>query len=64
MIEEPKTTRYQITASMTPLEILSEGYGEYDDLYDPDEEEWKKDFEEMKRIAEECTLTEEDYIEF
>jgi hypothetical protein len=64
MIEEPQTTRYQITASMTPLELLSEGYGEYDDLYDPYGEELKKVFEELDRLAEEGLLTEEESIEF
>lgn len=64
MIEEPQTTRYQITASMTPLELLSEGYGEYDDLYDPYAEELKKVFEEMERLAEQGIVCDEEEIEF
>lgn len=49
---------------MTPLELLSEGYGEYDDLYDPYAEELKKVFEELERLAEEGVVSEEESIEF
>lgn len=43
MVNQPTTSRYQIVASMTPEELLSEGYASFDDFYDPVEEEWKKE---------------------
>ncbi|RUS96608.1 hypothetical protein DSM106972_086310 [Dulcicalothrix desertica PCC 7102] len=39
---QPITTRYQIESSMTPDELLSEGYANYDDFYDPEEEKLKE----------------------
>ncbi|BAZ71011.1 hypothetical protein NIES4106_58080 (plasmid) [Fischerella sp. NIES-4106] len=64
MVNEPTTTRYQIVASMTPDELLSEGYANFDDFYDPMQEEWKKAVKEMERIGRENTLSEEECQEF
>ncbi|NJL09363.1 MAG: hypothetical protein HC908_01530 [Calothrix sp. SM1_7_51] len=61
---EPKTSRYQIMASMTPEELLSEGYATYDDFYDPQEEEWKKAVEIMERISRETKFNEDELVEF
>jgi hypothetical protein len=49
---EPITTRYQIESSMTPDELLSEGYADFDDFYDPDEEK----LEELLRIEQQETI--------
>ncbi|MBF2018478.1 MAG: hypothetical protein HC836_26550 [Richelia sp. RM2_1_2] len=43
MSNQPKTSKYQIVSSMTPSELLSEGYANYDDFYDPCVEERKKE---------------------
>jgi hypothetical protein len=64
MIEEPKTTRYQIVSSMTVDELLSEGYANYDDFYEPWEEEWKIELEELERIARENPITDDECIPF
>jgi hypothetical protein len=40
--QKPKISRYQVMASMTPEELLSEGYANYDDFYDPQDEKEKK----------------------
>jgi hypothetical protein len=64
MIEEPKTTRYQIVSSMTVDELLSEGYANYDDFYDPWEEEWKIELEELERIARENPIPDDECIPF
>ncbi|BAY84469.1 hypothetical protein NIES267_39650 [Calothrix parasitica NIES-267] len=50
---EPNTTHYQIVSSMTADELLSEGYANYDDFYDPDQEEWKIEVEKMRQIVRE-----------
>lgn len=50
-------------ASMTPSELLSEGYASVDDLYDPEEEEWKKDVEEIQRIVRENNKFKKEYKE-
>jgi hypothetical protein len=42
IVDEPKTSRYQIVASMTVDELLSEGYADVDDFYDPEEEKEKQ----------------------
>ncbi len=63
MVNEPKTSRYQVVASMTPEELLSEGYASVDDLYDPEEEEWKKDVEEIQRIVRENNKFKKEYKE-
>jgi hypothetical protein len=63
MVNEPKTSRYQVLASMTPSELLSEGYASVDDLYDPEEEEWKKDVEEIQRIVRENNKFKKEYKE-
>jgi hypothetical protein len=63
MNNESNTSRYQIVSSMSVDELLSEGYGNYDDLYDPEEE---KDKEEIARGQEETrknTKSEEYYKE-
>lgn len=57
-------SRYQIMASMTPEELLSEGYATYDDFYDPQEEEWKQAVEEMERIVREKKFDDDECIEF
>jgi hypothetical protein len=68
MVNEPKTSRYQIISSMTPDEILSEGYGEYDDLYDPSEEERReeaaRDEEETRKNTKSEEYYKKHYIEF
>jgi hypothetical protein len=68
MVNEPKTSRYQIVSSMTPDEILSEGYGHYDDLYDHAQEERKKeielDKEETRKNAKSEEYYKKHYIEF
>ncbi|BAZ40238.1 hypothetical protein NIES4101_61990 [Calothrix sp. NIES-4101] len=68
MVNEPKTSRYQIVSSMTPDEVISEGYGEYDDFYDPVWEERKKEIELEKEEARKNPKSEEywreNYIEF
>jgi hypothetical protein len=61
---KPKTSKYQLIASMTPDELLSEGYASYDDFYDPQEQEWKKAVEEMERIASEHELNGDKSKEF
>jgi hypothetical protein len=61
MVNEPKTSRYQVLASMTPEELLSEGYASVDDLYDPEEEEWKKEAAEDERESRKNTQSEEYY---
>ncbi len=61
---KPKISRYQIMASMTPEELLSEGYATYDDFYDPQEEEWKKAVEIMERISRETKFNEDELVEF
>ncbi len=63
-INEPKTSRYQIVASMTVDELLSEGYANFDDFYDPNEEEWKKEVEKMEQIVRENEFSDEECIEF
>ena len=40
--QKPKISRYQVMASMTAEELLSEGYANYDDFYDPQDEKEKK----------------------
>ncbi|MBE9086301.1 MULTISPECIES: hypothetical protein [unclassified Tolypothrix] len=42
MVKQAKKSRYQLVASMTAEELLSEGYVSLDDLYDPNEEIEKK----------------------
>lgn len=50
-VSEPKTSRYQVVASMTPDELLSEGYANFDDFYDPEEEKEKEAIAEETRKA-------------
>ncbi|NJL81270.1 MAG: hypothetical protein HC836_39810 [Richelia sp. RM2_1_2] len=68
MSNEPKTTRYQIVSSMTPSELLSEGYANYDDFYDPCAEERKKeaaiDEEETRKNAKPQEYYDKYYTEF
>jgi hypothetical protein len=64
MIEEPKTTRYQIVSSMTVDELLSEGYANYDDFYDPSAEEWKVEVEKMEQIVKDNPIPDEECIPF
>ncbi|NJR19626.1 MAG: hypothetical protein HC785_30840 [Calothrix sp. CSU_2_0] len=64
MIEEPKTTRYQIVSSMTVDELLSEGYANYDDFYEPWEEEWKIELSELERIVRENPIPDDECIPF
>jgi hypothetical protein len=64
MIKEPKTTRYQIVSSMTVDELLSEGYANYDDLYDPLEEEWKIEVEKMEQITRDNPIPDDKCIPF
>ncbi len=64
MIEEPKTTRYQIVSSMTVDELLSEGYANYDDFYDPLAEEWKIEVEKMEQIVRDNPIPDEQCIPF
>jgi hypothetical protein len=68
MFNEPKTSRYQIVSSMTPLELLSEGYANYDDLYDPAEEERReeaaRDEEETRKNTKSEEYYNKHYIEF
>ncbi len=64
MIEELKTTRYQIVSSMTVDELLSEGYANYDDFYDPLAEEWKIEVEKMEQMVRDNPISEEECIPF
>ena len=68
MSNEPKTSRYQIVSSMTPDELLSEGYANYDDFYDPSVEERKKeaarDEEETRKNAKSQEYWDKYYTEF
>jgi hypothetical protein len=47
---QPATSRYQIVSSMTVDELLSEGYANYDDFYDPSEEEWKIELAQIEQM--------------
>ena len=49
--QKPKISRYQVMASMTAEELLSEGYANYDDFYDPQDEKEKKAIAEEERKA-------------
>ncbi|MBD2364251.1 hypothetical protein H6G36_24230 [Anabaena minutissima FACHB-250] len=49
MIKKLKTSRYQLVASMTAEELLSEGYVSMDDLYDTNEEQEQKALIEEKQ---------------
>ncbi|NJM23999.1 MAG: hypothetical protein HC874_31475 [Richelia sp. SL_2_1] len=62
--QEPKTTQYQIVSSMTPDELLSEGYANYDDFYDPSEEEWKVEVEKMEQIVRENKIPDSECTPF
>ncbi|MDJ0733555.1 MAG: hypothetical protein QNJ47_05605 [Nostocaceae cyanobacterium] len=64
MTKKPKTTRYQIVSSMTVDELLSEGYSSYDDFYDPDEEEWKKEVEKIEQIVRDNKIPDSECIPF
>jgi hypothetical protein len=59
MFKQPKTSRYQLVASMTAEELLSEGYVSLDDLYDPNEEREKKALIEEKQQVRESGWQEE-----
>ncbi|MBD2205590.1 hypothetical protein H6G33_24925 [Calothrix sp. FACHB-1219] len=59
MVKQPKTSRYQLVASMTAEELLSEGYVSLDDLYDPNEEREKKALVEEKQQVRESGWQEE-----
>jgi pantothenate kinase-related protein Tda10 len=59
MVKQPKTSRYQLVASMTAEELLSEGYVSLDDLYDPNEEREKKALIEEKQQVRESGWQEE-----
>lgn len=61
---EPNTTHYQIVSSMTADELLSEGYANYDDFYDPDEEEWKREVEKMEQIVKENKIPDSECTPF
>jgi hypothetical protein len=64
MVNEPKTSRYQIVSSMTPLELLSEGYASFDDFYDPVQEERKKEAAKDELETMKNTKSEEYYNEY
>jgi pantothenate kinase-related protein Tda10 len=59
MVKKPKISRYQLVASMTAEELLSEGYVSMDDLYDPNEEQEKKALIEEKQQVRESGWQEE-----
>lgn len=59
MVKKPKISRYQLIASMTAEELLSEGYVSMDDLYDPNEEQEKKGLLEEKQQVRESGWQEE-----
>ena len=61
---EPNTTQHQIVSSMTPDELLSEGYANYDDFYDPDEEEWILEVEKMRQIVRENQIPDSECTPF
>ncbi|PMB21891.1 hypothetical protein [Fischerella thermalis] len=64
MLNHSEITINQFSYGMTSEELISEGHVDPDYFYDPDEEELKKDIEEIKRIVRENKLPEEEYIEF
>ncbi|MBW4430345.1 MAG: hypothetical protein KME28_00870 [Pelatocladus maniniholoensis HA4357-MV3] len=64
MVNEPTTTRYQIVASMTPDELLSEGYANFDDFYDSAQSEWKKEAAFDEEETRKNTKSEEYYNQY
>ncbi|MFB2771927.1 hypothetical protein ACE1AT_21960 [Pelatocladus sp. BLCC-F211] len=63
-LNNSQITINQFSYGMTSEELITEGHVDVDYFYDPDEEEFKKDIEEIKRIVREEGLSEKEYIEF
>jgi hypothetical protein len=64
MIEKSQFSISQLSYGMTPEELICEGYVDVDYFYDPGEEEWKKELEEIERIVKEDEQSEEECQEF
>lgn len=64
MLKQPKTSRYQLVASMNPDELLSEGYASFEDFYDPVEEERKKEVALDEQQTQKNTKSEEYYDKY
>ena len=60
----PQTSISQLSYGMTASELLSEGYANYDDFYDPDEEEWKREVEKMEQIVKENKIPDSECTPF
>jgi hypothetical protein len=62
--EKPEISITQLSYGMTCEELISEGYVDTDYFYEPWEEEWKIELEELERIVRENPIPDDECIPF